>query len=181
MMAPAYALFESEIGPCALVWGAAGLIRSAFLPEESPEATRLHVLRRHPDAVETAPPPAITCTIEAIRALLAGSPRDLAGVGIEMPDASDFERKVYAATRAIPPGQLLTYGQVAARIGQPDAAREVGAALGRNPIPIVVPCHRVVGAGGKLVGFSAPGGIETKRRLLAIERARLGDAPDLFG
>jgi methylated-DNA-[protein]-cysteine S-methyltransferase len=176
-----FALFETAVGDCALVWGETALVRGAYLPERTGAELRARILRRHTQADETEPPPAIARAVEDIRALFDGAPRDLAWVDIETPDASEFELKVYAVTRSIPPGRVLTYGEVAKRIGAPGAAREVGAALGRNPIPILVPCHRVVGADGKLVGFSGPGGLETKRRLLAIERARLGDEPDLFG
>ena len=86
-------------------------------------------------------------------------------------------RRVYEVARTIPPGATLTYGEIAARLELPGAARDVGQALGRNPFPLVVPCHRVVAAGGRLGGFSARGGAATKRRLLAIEGAI---APDLF-
>jgi methylated-DNA-[protein]-cysteine S-methyltransferase len=94
-----------------------------------------------------------------------------------MEDVPEFHRRVYDVARAIPPGETLSYGEVAARLGEPAAAQAVGRALGRNPFPIVVPCHRVVAANGALHGFSAPGGIETKRRMLAIEGAL---APALF-
>ena len=89
-------------------------------------------------------------------------------------------RKIYDVTRSIMPGETLTYGEVASRCGDDVDARTVGQAMGRNPWPIIVPCHRVLGAGGKLVGFSAPGGVDTKLKLLAIERAKVGDAPGLF-
>ena len=82
--------------------------------------------------------------------------------------------------RSIPPGQTLTYGEIADRLGDRRPAREVGQALGRNPFPIVVPCHRVLAADGRTGGFSAPGGVETKLRMLAIERAQPGGAPALF-
>ncbi len=82
--------------------------------------------------------------------------------------------------RQIPPGETLTYGEVAARIGEPGAARAVGTALGQNPFPIVVPCHRVLAANGRTGGFSARGGVATKMRMLSIERARTGSAPTLF-
>ena len=92
-----------------------------------------------------------------------------------------FRRRVYAATRAVQPGTIATYGQVARAIGEPDAARDVGAALARNPTPVIVPCHRVVAANGALHGFSAPGGIETKRRMLQLEGAPGFGQQVLFG
>ena len=100
---------------------------------------------------------------------------DLGFVVLDDEEIDAFRREVYAATRAVPPGSTATYGEIARVIGRPDGARDVGAALARNPTPIIVPCHRVVGANGKLTGFSAPGGLETKRRMLAW-RARPGSA-----
>jgi methylated-DNA-[protein]-cysteine S-methyltransferase len=138
------------------------------------------VLRRHPDAMEGVPPAPIQAAIDATTALLAGEPRDLVGIVVELDHLPEFDRRVLDVTRAIPPGSTLTYGQVAARVGEPGAAQAVGKALGRNPIPVIVPCHRVLAAGGKLKGFSAPGGVLTKRRLLEIENAHTGDEPDLF-
>ena len=91
----------------------------------------------------------------------------------------DFDRRVYEIARGIPPGRVLTYGEIASRLGT-DNARAIGQALGRNPFAIIVPCHRVVAAGGKLGGFSAHGGATTKRRLLAIEDARRDESPTLF-
>jgi methylated-DNA-[protein]-cysteine S-methyltransferase len=104
-------------------------------------------------------------------ALLEGEPRDLRSVVLDSRHVDDFSRQVYAATRRILSGQTASYGEIAAAIGRPTAAREVGAALGSNPFPIIVPCHRVLAASGALHGFSAPGGIVTKRRMLEIENA----------
>ena len=111
--------------------------------------------------------------------LLSGRNRDLADVRIELVDVPEFDRAVYAIARTVPPGEVLTYGAVARRLGRPGAAQAVGRALGRNPVPLVVPCHRIVAADGRLGGFSAAGGVVTKRRLLEIEGAPI-DRP-LFG
>ncbi|MFO1048586.1 MAG: MGMT family protein [Geminicoccaceae bacterium] len=118
--------------------------------------------------------------ILGMQAMLRGEPTGLDGVAVALDTAVDFDRAVYLRTRAIPFGRVATYGEIAAALGQPAAGREVGAALGRNPIPLVIPCHRVVAAGGRLGGFSAAGGRITKRRLLEIERARPDAGPDLF-
>ena len=179
MSAPGYTLFDTAIGVCALAWGERGVV-GFWLPEATPDHTRARVLRRHPDAVEGAPPTPVQAAIGATITLLAGEPRDLIDIVVELDHLPDFDRRVLDVTRAIPPGSTLTYGQVAARVGEPGAAQAVGKALGRNPIPVIVPCHRVLAAGGKLNGFSAPGGVRTKRRLLEIENARTGDEPDLF-
>ena len=126
-------------------------------------------------------PPAIRSAIASITALLEGERTDLGFIACDFSGMDPFAAKVYAATRAIPAGRTLTYGDIALQIGDKQLAQAVGKALGRNPFPIVVPCHRVIGADGRLIGFSAPGGVETKLRMLAIEGARIGEAPGLFG
>lgn len=173
-----HALFETAIGACGLAWGPAGLI-GVLLPEASPEATRTRLTRRYPEAPEADPPAPVQAAIEGMTALLAGEARDLNFIVLDLDRAGDFERGVYAVARAIPPGQVLTYGEVALRLGDKTLARAVGQALGANPWPIVVPCHRVLAADGKAGGFSAPGGLQTKARMLSIERAQVG-APGLF-
>jgi methylated-DNA-[protein]-cysteine S-methyltransferase len=174
-----HTLFDTAIGACGLAWGPHG-ITGAQLPEASEAAASTRLRRRFPGSVATAPTPAIADAVARIQALLAGEAADLDPIELDLGPVPAFNRKVYAVARAIPPGQTLTYGEVAARLGNPALAREVGQTLGRNPFPIIVPCHRVLGAGGKLVGFSAPGGTDTKRRLLEIEGARIGPALPLF-
>jgi methylated-DNA-[protein]-cysteine S-methyltransferase len=136
--------------------------------------------RRFPDAMEAPPPASVQRAIRGIVALLAGEASDLSAVPLDMADVPPFERRVYEVARTIPPGATLAYGDIAARLGAPGEAREVGQALGQNPLPIVVPCHRVLAAGGKIGGFSANGGIATKLRLLSIEGARTSPEPTLF-
>jgi methylated-DNA-[protein]-cysteine S-methyltransferase len=179
-MTQGFALFETPIGLCGLAWGEHGLI-GAQLPEAVPGAAWARLRRRYPDAVEASPPPpAVQRTIERINDLLAGGRDDLADVALDFSIVAPFNRRVYEIARAIPPGETSTYGQIAKAMGEPGAARAIGKALGDNPWPIVVPCHRVLGADGKPGGFSAPGGVETKSRLLTIERARTSAAPTLF-
>ena len=122
----------------------------------------------------------MTAAIEDIVALLAGHARDLSEFGLDLEGLADFDRRVYEVARTIAPGETMSYGAIAARLGDPGAARGVGQALGRNPFAIVVPCHRVVTADGRLGGFSADGGTATKRRMLAIEGAAAAP-PTLFG
>jgi methylated-DNA-[protein]-cysteine S-methyltransferase len=179
MPARGFAVFATAIGTCGIAWGERGVV-GVQLPEASEPATRTRLRRRFPETGETTPPAEVTGAIDAIRALLRGEAADLAAVPLDLETVPPFERRVYEVARAIPPGATLTYGEIAARLGAPEAARDVGRALGQNPFPIVVPCHRVVAAGGRLGGFSARGGAEAKRRLLTIERARFGDGPDLF-
>jgi len=134
-----------------------------------------------PGAVEAAPPAFGADAVVLVRRLLAGEKVDLAAIPIDLRAASDLERKVWEAARRIPCGEVRTYGDIAREIGAPGAAQAVGAALGRNPVPIIIPCHRVLAAGGRSGGFSAPGGTGTKFRMLEIEGARRPDDGGLFG
>jgi methylated-DNA-[protein]-cysteine S-methyltransferase len=170
MTAYGFTLFDTAIGRCGVAWSDRGLV-GVQLPEASEANARERMLQRFPAAAETPPPPQVQRAIDGIVALLQGEPSDLSGIALDMEDVAPFHRRVYEVARAIPPGRTLAYGVVAARAGAPGAARAVGQALGRNPFPIIVPCHRVVAAGGKIGGFSAHGGTATKRRMLAIEAA----------
>ena len=174
-----FTLFDTAIGACAIAWGERGVV-GLWLPEPDAAATRRRVSRRLPEARESAPPPEVQRAIDAIVELLAGTPSDLTAVTLDMNGVPEFNRRVYAIAREIQPGQTLSYGEIAARLGDPSQARAVGQALGQNPFPIVVPCHRVLAANGKTGGFSAPGGVSTKLRLLEIERARASAIPTLF-
>ena len=173
-----YTLFETSIGPCGLAWNERGIV-GFQLPEDDASRTRARLARRFPGMIEATPPPDIQSIIDDVSALLRGEARDLSHVPLDMGGVSDFDRRVYEVARAIPPGRVLTYGEVASRLGV-DNARAIGQSLGRNPFAVIVPCHRVVAASGKLGGFSAHGGGATKRRLLAIEDARRDESPTLF-
>lgn len=179
MTAKGLALFETPIGACAIAWGDGGIL-GLQLPEGDAGRTLARLSKRFRDGSEAAPPAEIAAAIGEIRALLAGEARDLAGIRLDLRDVPEFERKVYDIARTIPPGRTATYGEIATRLGDKSLSREVGRALGRNPFPIVVPCHRVLGSGGKTGGFSARGGVATKMRMLQIEGARTGEAPLLF-
>lgn len=180
MSALGFTVFDTAIGACALVWGDGGVV-GAFLPERDEPALRARIARRFPDAVEAEPPDSVRDAVAGVAALLSGEKRDLSGVALDMSAVPPFHQRVYEVARAIPPGETLTYGEIAARLGAPrEAARAVGEAMGRNPFPIIMPCHRVLGANGKPGGFSAPGGVETKLKMLRIEGARVGDEPTLF-
>ena len=165
-----FALFDTAIGRCGIVWGPHG-IRGVQLPEVREVATRARLLRQFPNAREAAPPADVQRAIDGIVALLGGKASDLSTVRLDLDRLPSFQRRVYDVARTIPRGATLTYGEIAARLGDRGAARAVGQALGDNPFPIVVPCHRVLAAGGKPGGFSANGGVRTKLRLLAIEGA----------
>jgi methylated-DNA-[protein]-cysteine S-methyltransferase len=164
----AYALFDTAIGRCGVAWGSRGIV-GVQLPEKNAAATRMRLMRHCPNADEAEPPKHVARAIEDIQALMRGEKKSLRAVQLDMSRVAPFNARVYETTRAIPPGQTRTYGEIARAIGEPDGARAVGQALGRNPFPIIVPCHRVVGANDRLVGFSANGGIATKLRMLQIE------------
>jgi methylated-DNA-[protein]-cysteine S-methyltransferase len=172
MSAQGVTLFDTAIGRCGIAWGERGVV-GVQLPETHEVATRSRLLRRFPDARESAPPPAVRRAVDAITALLRGERIDLAGVALDMDGVPEFHRRVYESARTIPPGSTRSYGEIAKALGEPGSARAVGQALGRNPFAIVVPCHRVLAASGKLGGFSAFGGAATKRRMLIIEGAIL--------
>ncbi len=171
-----FTFFDTALGRCAIAWGPRG-IAAVGLPGTDERATRRRILRALPGARESSPPPDVQRAIDAIAGLLEGQTDDLASIALDMDAVPEFHRRVYEAARAIPPGATLTYGEVADRIGERGAAQAVGQALGRNPFPVVVPCHRVLAADGGLRGFSAPGGLDAKRRMLAVEGAL---APALF-
>ncbi len=174
-----FTLFDTAIGRCGIAWGGRGVV-AVQLPEASEVETRTRLLRRVPGARQAVPPPAVQRALDGIVGLLRGEASDLSAVALDMTRVPAFHRRVYEVARTIPPGTTLSYGDIAARLGAPGEARAVGHALGRNPFAIVVPCHRVVAAGGKVGGFSASGGVATKLRLLAIERAPADGALPLF-
>ncbi len=156
--------FETTIGSCGVRWTDVGIAEVLMPGTRGPGGERL-------EAASADVPGPVREAIAGMVALLAGERRDLRGIPLDERHLDAFRRRVYAATREIAPGSTATYGEIARAVGEPHAAREVGVALAQNPFPIVVPCHRVLAATGALHGFSAPGGIATKRRMLGIERA----------
>lgn len=180
MTAPGFALFDTAIGRCGVAWGERGLT-GVQLPQPNEAQTRTRLLQRaKSELVETSPPEPVEQAIAGMTALLKGESADLSAIELDMSQVPDFNRGVYAIAREIPPGKTLTYGDIAKRLGGVELSRDVGQALGRNPFPIVVPCHRVLAAGGKPGGFSANGGVKTKLKMLAIEGAHVNHTPSLF-
>ena len=180
-----FALFDTALGTCGIAWKSTALT-GVQLPEADAAATRRRMIRRFPHLreirPECAPPPFVQSAIEDIAALLRGepnAPRDLSDIALDWTGVPPFNRRVLELARTIGPGQTLTYGEVATRLGEPGAARAVGQALGHNPFAPVVPCHRVLAAGSASGGFSANGGVSTKLRMLLAECAAFG-APGLF-
>ncbi len=176
-----FALFETPIGPCGIAWGERGLT-GVQLPEADEARTRARMQRRFPDCGEIPAPPPVRDAMRDLVALLRGEPNDpadLSNIELDMEGVPPFHCRVYALARAIPPGTTLTYGELAKQLGDPGSARAIGQALGHNPFAPVVPCHRVLAAGGRSGGFSANGGVATKLRMLQIERTRF-NGPGLF-
>jgi methylated-DNA-[protein]-cysteine S-methyltransferase len=172
-------LFETAIGRAGVAWTDHGVAR-ILIPGDDDRALFTKLATRVPDAEIATPPPQVQAAIDAMVRLLAGDDVDLSFVALDLEGVSDFFREIYALTRTIPVGETMTYGEIANRLGQPGAARAVGMAMGKNPVPIVVPCHRVLAAHQRTGGFSAPGGAQTKLRMLEIERAKTGISLRLF-
>lgn len=164
-----FAVFDTAIGSCGIVWRQQQIL-GTYLPERDIPTLRARIGREHPGSAEGAPPPSVQRVADGIVRLMAGEACDLSGAELDMSNVPAFNRRVYALALTIPPGRTLSYGEIADMIGAPGSARAVGRALGRNPFPIVVPCHRVLAAGGRSGGFSAEGGVRTKLRMLAIEQ-----------
>jgi methylated-DNA-[protein]-cysteine S-methyltransferase len=176
-------VFDTAIGRCGVAWSARGLVAVQF-PEKYPAVTERRLIAKSRSAGAAPPPPGIAPVIAGIARYLAGERVDFSAIPVDLGGVDDFRRSLYEALRAVGFGTTTTYGALAKQLGLegPEAARDVGAAMGQNPVPIVIPCHRVLAAGGKLGGFSAPGGVTTKQKLLALEGLHFdGGAPRLPG
>jgi methylated-DNA-[protein]-cysteine S-methyltransferase len=174
-----FALFDTAIGVCGIEWGPRG-INGVQLPMGNADKTEARIRQRRGDIVEAEPTEEVKHAIAEIVELLSGKPNDLADIALDLDDVPAFNRSVYEIARTIPPGKTITYGDIAKRLGGLELSRDVGQALGHNPCPIVVPCHRVLAAGNKPGGFSANGGVATKLKMLAIEGALVNHTPSLF-
>jgi len=178
-----HCVFDTAIGPCGVAWSARGLIAVA-LPEKDHAATERRLRAKSGSTGAAKPPPWVAALIADIKRYLAGEAVDFSAVAVDLGGVDPFRRQLYESMRAIGWGSTTTYGELARRVGltEPQAAQDVGQAMGRNPMPIVVPCHRVLAAGMKIGGFSAYGGAMTKERLLALEGVHFdGGAPRLPG
>jgi methylated-DNA-[protein]-cysteine S-methyltransferase len=178
-----YVVFDTAIGPIGLAWSNRGVMRLR-LPEADRAMTERR-MRSYAGAWTGEPPPAIAPVIADVRRLATGKAVEFTSVALDLTTVADpFRRKLYDALREVRWGETTTYGELARRIGstEPEAAREVGQAMGHNPVPIIIPCHRVLASGNKIGGFSAPGGATTKERLLALEGVHFdGGQPPLPG
>ncbi|HEX8640339.1 MAG TPA: methylated-DNA--[protein]-cysteine S-methyltransferase [Allosphingosinicella sp.] len=174
-----FAWFATPLGSCGIAWSGDALV-GIQLPTPD-ETTRVWISRCRPQAIEAAPPAWVAEVTARVQRLLAGAADDLADVPLDFSAITAFDVEVYRQARRIQPGYTCTYGELAERIGAVGQARAVGQALGRNPWPIIVPCHRVTAADGRTGGFSAPGGRTTKLRLLELEGALGVERLPLFG
>jgi methylated-DNA-[protein]-cysteine S-methyltransferase len=169
-----YRVFETAAGFCAIAWNGTGVTRFQ-LPTSTAEATERLVRRRLAAAVSGEPPPHVARVIEAAQRYFAGETVEFADVALDLDGQDEFFQRIYAALRRVGWGRTTTYGALAKELGAgPEAARDVGEAMARNPVPLIIPCHRVLAAGGKVGGFSAPGGAATKLKMLALEGVRVG-------
>jgi methylated-DNA-[protein]-cysteine S-methyltransferase len=169
-----YCLFDTGLGAVGMAWSGHGLARLQ-LPESSRTATERRLRGRSSDMRAGEPPPRVRQAIAAVETYLAGECVDFSPLVLDLSGVGGFYRRIYEATRRLAWGETATYGELARRVGSPGAARAVGQAMGRNPIPLIVPCHRVLASGHGIGGFSAFGGAVTKTRLLALEGVHLGD------
>lgn len=175
-----HAVLETVIGFMGIAWSEKGLIRLC-LPEKSREVVERRLMRHAGVAANTTAnigqPQWVVELIASIKAYAAGEDVDFSDVPVDLDGVDDFRLAIYDAARKLGYGETTTYGELAKRAGQPGLPRETGAALGANPVPLVIPCHRILAAGGKIGGFSAPGGSATKEKMLAMEGVRVGPPP----
>jgi methylated-DNA-[protein]-cysteine S-methyltransferase len=176
-----HCVFDTAIGTCGVAWSERGLV-AVQLPARDRAATERRLIARARSTGAAAPPPAIAALIADIARYLAGERVDFSAVPVDLSSLDPFRRQLYETMRALPWGTNTTYGALARTIGLAnwEGARDVGEAMGRNPVPIVIPCHRVLAAGNKPGGFSARGGVDTKLKMLAIEGAAVNHTPSLF-
>lgn len=174
-----YACFDTALGTCGIAWGPDGIV-GVQLPEVDATATRARMQRRFARLMETPPPAEVLEAAVRVQRLLRGERVDLQGIRLDMAGVPEFQRRAYGLARSLAVGETITYGEMARRLGEPGAARAVGQAMSSNPFAPIVPCHRVLAAGGRSGGFSAPGGAQTKLRMLAIEGAAPNGQPSLF-
>ena len=175
-----YHLFDTAVGRCALLWRGERLT-GVLLPAENDGAMSRAIHRRDANAAAAAPEPFAAAAIENVRRLCDGEPVGFSDAPLDRDRIEPLANRIYDILLRVPFGETTTYGAIAEELGDKNLSRAVGAAMGANPFPIIIPCHRVTGAGGKMGGFSAPGGAMTKRRLLEIEGAFAADKLPLFG
>jgi methylated-DNA-[protein]-cysteine S-methyltransferase len=171
-----YHLFETKLGLCGIAWSDQGVTRFR-LPDPNRAAAEKALGAR---VASDEPPPHVAVAVDEAKRYFGGARVDFGRIGLDLAGIEPFRRSIYDALRAVAWGETVTYGDLAKRAGAPGAAQEVGIAMARNPVPLIIPCHRVLAAGGKLGGFSAPGRTETKERMLALEGVFIDNQPRLL-
>jgi methylated-DNA-[protein]-cysteine S-methyltransferase len=171
-----YHVFEATLGFAAIGWNDAGVTRFNLPGPKETATSRLG------GATLADPPPQIAAIIDQAQRYFAGERIAFEAIGLDLSRVEPFRRAIYDALRKVGFGETVTYGELAKRVGanEPQAAQDVGVAMARNPVPLIIPCHRVLAAGGKLGGFSAPGRTETKQKMLALEGVFIGGQPRLL-
>jgi methylated-DNA-[protein]-cysteine S-methyltransferase len=173
-MATSSHLFETALGWVAIVWNERG-VTQFFLPQRDRVGLQRRLAAKAAGAAPSpSPPPAIAEIIDRVGRYCGGEPVEFSDVAVDLDGVDAFRRAIYDAARQLKFGEFTTYGDLAARSGHPGLARETGQALGANPAPLIIPCHRILAAGGRIGGFSAPGGSATKQKMLALEGVRVG-------
>jgi len=170
-----YHLFDTELGRCGIAWSDDGVTHFQLPGSEETARRRL---AKH--ASPSDPPPYVASAVAQARDYFTGARPDFSTVPLDLAGIDSFRRQIYDLLRTVGWGETLTYGEMATRIGAPGGAQAVGQAMGQNPIPLIIPCHRVLAAGGKIGGFSAPGGADTKERMLALEGVFINNQPRLL-
>lgn len=179
-MSQSYTSFDTALGTLAIAWTNKGIC-AVQLSEESKEKTIQQLRKRLPNAQEAEPSTIVKRTIHLLTQHLSGSVQDFSGIPLDLTGLQPFSQKVYEATRAVKAGSVASYSDIALKVGAPDASRAVGRALGTNPVPIIIPCHRIIGKNGAMTGFSAYGACDTKMRLLSIEKGLSSDKVSMAG
>ena len=176
-MSTHYHVFETKLGFAGIAWNDDGIVRFRL-----PDPDRAAAEKQFGKAEPADPPPAVAAVIDQAKRYFAGERIDFTPIDLDLSGVDPFRRAIYEALRRVGFGETVTYGELAKRAGasEPQAARDVGVAMARNPVPLIIPCHRVLAAGGKLGGFSAPGSVETKQHMLALEGVYIGNQPRLL-
>jgi methylated-DNA-[protein]-cysteine S-methyltransferase len=176
-----YFVFETAAGFCGIAWNDVGITRFQ-LPAKSAEATERLLRRRLAPAEPGEPPPAVAAAVAAAKRYFAGEETDFSGINLDLDEQLPVFQQIYAAARRVGWGRTTTYGKLANELGMgPEGARDVGQAMAQNPVALFIPCHRVLAAGGKVGGFSAPGGAAAKIRMLELEGVDLKPEPPAQG
>ena len=170
-----YCLFDTDLGACGVAWSERGLVRFQ-LPEANRRATEKRLQLRAPNSSAKAPPRQIEAVITSVQRYMSGERVDFTPIALDLTGVAPFYAEIYAAARRVGWGETATYGDLARQAGVPGAARAVGQAMSRNPVAVIIPCHRILASGNKVGGFSAFGGTVSKQRLLGLEGVRLGKA-----